>query len=231
MPNPFYFDESDIAQRVVWKNQNAKNICSIGKVTAINANPISVNVQPLINYFDPIIKWREFQEIDYVPVIQMQTATYSINTPLNIGDTGILLWFDREVYTCLLAGASQPTTPNSGSLNDINACVFLPIMPSFTLANTLLPKGVDITSSSISLLSELLSTTNNLTTTLGDITNLLTALSAFCVTCEGSSDTVLAGAATTLAAAIVPIATSITTVTTAIGEITTAFTTFKGAQS
>ena len=160
MSNPFIHDENDIAERVLWAFQNSKNQCSIGQVVTINAAPVSVNVQPLINYFDKISNWQQFPILNNVPVAQMQTKFFSINTPLNVGDIGILLWFDREVYSCLLAGATTPTTPDSGNLSDVNACIFLPILQPFTLANPLLPTGVDIISNPagipISLMTELL---------------------------------------------------------------------------
>ncbi len=175
MSNPFYEDESNIADQCIWKDSNGKSQCSIAKVTAINSSPVSVNIQPLVNYFDQTAGWTTYPILQNIPVIQFQTAAYSIVTPLNVGDTGLVLWFDREAYTTLLAGAVTPTTPDSGNMSDINACVFLPILPSFTLASSLKSIGLDFISSRISLLTQL----QNLCT---QLTNLTTALAALTVT-------------------------------------------------
>lgn len=229
--NPFIHDEADAAKRLIFSLQNLKSQCSIAKVSSINATPVSVNIQPLVNYFDTISGWEQYPVLNFVPVAQMQTSKFSFNLPLNVGDIGIVLWFDREVYTCLLNGATTPTIPDSGDLSDTNACVFIPMMQPFGLANTLLPSGVDIISSQISLLTQLLSTMNNISTTLTDISSLLTALSTFAVACEASTtDPILVSAATALAAALPSIATSISSVATSITSITTNLTTFKGGQ-
>jgi hypothetical protein len=165
MTDPFFVDNAQIAERVVWSNQNHKSQCSIAKVMAVNSSPVSVDIQPLVNYFDQIAGFTPYIVIPSVPVVQLQTSAYSINTPLNIGDTGLVIWFDREVYTTLQAGATTPQAPSSGDLYDVGACVFLPILTSFALANPLKTNGVDFISSQVSLLTQLL--------------NLLTGLSTF----------------------------------------------------
>lgn len=207
MSNPFIHDENDIAERVVWKMQNSKSQCSIGKVVSINLTPVSVNVQPLINYFDVIAGWKPYPILNSVPVAQFQNTAFSINTPLNVGDVGLLLWFDREVYTCLLAGATSPTTPDSGDLSDLNACIFIPIVQPFAKANPLLPAGVDIISNyagtPISLMTEILA--------------LLTGLTA-CATALSTATTF--GNINEAGSALL----------TVLSQVTTALTNFKGAQ-
>jgi len=230
--NPFFYDEADIAQRVIWKNQNAKSQCSIGQVVSINTSPVSVNIQPLVNYFDLISKWETYPVLNNIPVAQMQTATYSFNTPLNIGDTGLILWFDREVYTTLLAGATTTQIPNSGSMNDVNACVFLPLMQAFSLANQLLPNGVDFISSEVSLMTQLLNLLTQLTSLLTELTTFNTALETAGLPYVGAPTMPVVGAypiAVTAAATASNV--TIATISTAIGVITTMLTTFKGAQT
>lgn len=215
--NPFFHDESDIAQRVVWKNMNAKSSCSIASVVGINAAPVSVSIQPLVKYFDQIGGWTSYPVLKYVPVAQMQTVAYSINTPLKVGDTGLVLWFDREVYTCLQAGATTTTTPDSGNLFDTNACVFLPLMPAFNLANQLMPSGVDIISAEVSLITQLL-------TLLTDLNTYLAAIVTAGVPYAGAPTMPVVGAyPIALTAASTSLISEITT-------IITALTTFKGAQ-
>lgn len=207
MSNPFIHDEADIAERMIWNYQNSKSYCSIAKVTQINASPVSVNIQPLVNYFDRVANWQPYPILNNIPVAQMQTGSYSINTPLNVGDIGLTIWFDREVYTCLLSGATTPTTPDSGNLADTNACIFVPIVQSFSSANVLVPQGVDITSvhagTPISLMTQLLT--------------LLDGLSTFITTMQTVSNF---GAINTAATSLLPI----------LNTLVTNLTNFKGAQ-
>lgn len=170
MINPFFQDSSDIAERVYWKNDNASNKCSIAKVVGINSSPVSVNIQPLVNYFDQSIGWTPYPILSFVPLAQMQTVLYSINLPLNIGDTGLVLWFDREVYTTLLAGAISPQAPESGDMNNVSACVFIPMLSSFNIASQIKNTGIDILSAEVSLLTQLINLcmqTSALATALG----------------------------------------------------------------
>lgn len=223
----FFVDGSDVAMRCIWKVMNGKSQCSLAKVVAINASPISVNIQPLVNYFDQIGGFRAYPVLQNVPVAQNQTASYSIKTPLNIGDTGIVLWFDREVYTNLLAGASSTSSPNSGDLSDQNACVFLPMLPAFSLANPLKPNGVDFVSSQISLMTELSTLLSQLNTFMSDMNTFLQAI-------------VTAGAAATnpltpvyssaLSAAATSFETPLALIITQLNTVTTDLTTFKGSQ-
>jgi hypothetical protein len=216
--NPFFHDASDVTKKLIWLNENSKNTISIGKVMKINASPVSVNIQPLINYYDVITQWEEFPILQNVPVAQLASSVFSLNTPLNVGDTGLILWFDREAYTCLLAGASTTTTPSSGALNNVNACVFIPILQSFALANTLEPSGVDIISSDVSLLTQLLNLSNSLTTL---ATALVTAGNAY----------IAAPTLPNVLVYVTAVNAAATSLNTAIAQVTTMLTTFKGAQS
>lgn len=231
VPNPFFRDESHIADRCIWRYANGKSICSIGKITQINTSPVSVNVQPLVNYFDGLAGYTEYPILQYIPIIQMQTTAYSINTPVNIGDTGILLWFDREVYTTLLAGASATNSPSSGNLRDINACVFLPILPSFTLANSLQSTGVDIISANISLLTQLTNLLSQLLSLLSDMNTFLAAIVTAGASYAGSPSMPVVGAyPIALTAASQAFEMLITNITQQITDINMNLTTFQGAQ-
>ena len=231
IPNPFFHDESHIADRCIWRYANGKNICSIGKVTQINSSPVSVHIQPLVNYFDRLGGFTEFPILEYIPITQMQTTTYSINTPVNVGDTGIILWFDRETYTTLLAGALVPNTPSSGNLKDINACVFLPILPSFTLANSLQNTGVDFISANISLLTQLTNLLTQLISLLTDMNTFLAAIVSAGSTYAGAPTMPVVGAyPIALTAAATAFETLITAITAQIELINTNLTVFKGEQ-
>ena len=154
MSSPFYFDESQIADRCIWRDRNGKSQCSIAKVVQVNSTPVSVNIQPLVNFYDQTVGFRQYPVLVNIPVAQIQTAISAILTPLNVGDTGIVLWFDREVYTTLSLPLPIPNTPNSGDLSDVGACVFLPMLPSFGAASPIQSSGVDFISNTISLLTQ-----------------------------------------------------------------------------
>jgi hypothetical protein len=216
--NPFFHDASDVTKKLIWLSQNSKNTISIGKVVSVNTSPVSVNVQPLINYYDVISQWEEFPILQNVPVSQMGSAVFSVNAPLNIGDTGMILWFDREVYTCLLAGATTSTIPSSGSLNNVNACVFVPFLQSFALAQALESNGFDIISSEVSLLTQLLNLSNSLTSL---ATSLVTAGNAY----------IAAPTLPNVLVYVTAVNAAATSLNTAIAQVTTMLTTFKGAQS
>lgn len=162
MRNPFLNDSADVFDRMLQAWQNNTNTCSIGKVTSITG--VTVSVQPLIKYFDPVTKWETHPILDNIPISQMQTPLYSIRTPLVVGDIGLLLWFDREVYSSLKEGATDPIIPDSGDLNDANACVFIPIMQPFTTALPPQSKGVEFVSIEIKLMEQLLALLSNLST-------------------------------------------------------------------
>jgi len=209
---PFLNDEYDIVNRAIYNAMNSKSSCSVGYVVGINTTPVSVNIQNGIKYFDKIQGFQEPPILSNVPVMQLSNAVYSIKTPLNVGDIGLILWFDREVYSYLLSSSVSSIEPDSGNLYNENACVFLPIMQKFSQANILRQTGVDIVSSEISLITEIVS--------------LLTGLTTFCTTVAAAPTTnpltpayaaVIAGAATALNASLV--------------SLNTAFTTFKGAQT
>lgn len=159
MSNPFMHDESDIAERVYWKMQNAKSQCSIGKIVTLNSSPLSVDIQPLVRYFDPIAGWQDYPVLKHVPLGQFQTEGGGVKLPLVPGNLGMILWFDREVYTCLTAGATSVTTPDSGSLDDQNACIFLPLVQVPSKGNPIAASGVDFVSkyqgTTISFMTEL----------------------------------------------------------------------------
>lgn len=235
----FFNDTSDVAERVVWKNANAKSQCSIGIVTGINASPVSVNIQPLVNYFDQIQGYSQYPELKFIPIAQMQQTAYSINLPVNVGDTGIVLWFDREVYTTLAQAVASPKSPESGDMMNVSACVFIPILPFFPKALPLKTTGVDIMSIGpsqltgnpmISLLGELIALVMQLTTYMGDMSTFLQAI-VMAGAGIGPTDPVLG----TYPAALSVASTSLNTqITTAINlqliKIQNDLTTFLGSQ-
>lgn len=209
---PFLNDEYDIVSRTIYNTMNSKSSCSVGTIVGINVSPVSVNIQNGIKYFDKIRGFQEPPVLSNVPVMQLSNLAYSIKTPLNVGDIGLILWFDREVYTYLLSASVTSIEPDSGTLNNENACVFLPIMQKFSQANPLKPEGVEIASGEVKLIEELI--------------NLTTALTTFCAAVAVAPvanpltpaySTAITGAATALE----------TTVTTVVTKLTL----FKGPQT
>lgn len=120
----FLTDDYELTQQALWDFQNSLFICSIAKVTKVTDKTVSI--QPLVNYFDKNNGFKPMLELDEVPVFQLWTKTASIQFPVIAGDTGIVLWFDREIEEALKNAA--PTIPSSGNLNNAQACVFIPFL-------------------------------------------------------------------------------------------------------
>jgi hypothetical protein len=215
---PFLNDEYDIANRAIFNALNSKSSCSVGTVVKINASPVSVDIQNGVKYFDKIQGFQTPPVLSNIPVMQLSNAAYSIKTPLNIGDVGLILWFDREVYTFLLNAGVTPVEPDSGNLNNEAACVFLPIMQKFSQANTLKPLGVEIQSGEVKLIEELI----NLTTALNTFSTLLITAGAGFV--GHPTDPVLGAYPNAVSAAATGILSSVVT-------LTAKLTAFKGLQT
>jgi hypothetical protein len=152
---PFFYDEADIIERAIWNDKNQSHRCSIGKIVSVNQNPRSVDVQPLIRYFDKVDKWKDPPILTHVVVGNLNNQNYTFHLPLNPGDLGLLLWADREIYSCLFNGKGNITTPDSGDLDDLNACIFLPIISSFSDQQMFKSAGVEIESSGIKLIEQI----------------------------------------------------------------------------
>lgn len=215
--NPFINDEYDLIKRVMFNQLNSQSICSIGTIVAINTSPVSVDVQPCIKYFDRNEGFQIPPILGNVPIAQVSNNLFSVKTPVNIGDVGIILWFDREVYSWLLDPSASPKEPESGTLHNEAACIFLPFLQKFSVSPTLAQTGVDIESSSVSLMTQLITLLTDLNTFLA---SLITAGAPY------------AGAPTMPVVGAYPIAVTAaaTLLETAVTTITSALTTFKGAQ-
>lgn len=176
--NAFINDAHDMTQRAIWNYSNYKTICSVGTVTAVNASPVSVNVQPLVKYCDTLSEgvWQEYPELVNVPLAQLGTSAYSVYSPINVGDMGIILWCDREIYTALSQSNPTVVQPNSGELSELNACIFLPFLQLFNKANTIQSSGYDVISSDVSLVNSIINDVNNLTNLLSTLTTFNTAI-------------------------------------------------------
>jgi len=243
--NPYMNDEYDLTKKILLNHLNSKSNCSLGTITAINSNPVSVNIQPVIKYFDKIEGFLECPILQNIPIAQISNSLSSVRMPLNVGDVGIILWFDREVYSWLKNASTAPKSPDSAVLYNESACIFIPFIQKFSNSPTIKTTGVDIISSNgsndISLMTELITSMNDVKTTLNDITSLLSDLTTFCgaIVTAGIPGTTpltnvysgaLSTAATALSISLTSITSSIATVTASIATVTNDLTTFKGAQ-
>lgn len=140
--SPFLTDTFDMTQQSLWEFQNSLLICSIGQVVAVTGNKASI--QPLVNYFDKNNGFQTMPVLQNVRIAQLFSNTASIQYPVTTGDTGIILWFDREIETALKA--NTPSDPSSGSLSNANACVFLPFLSAQAPSVPLPTDGVKINS-------------------------------------------------------------------------------------
>lgn len=204
--NPFLHDEYDLIERALFNQNNSKNYCSLGTITAINSSPVSVDIQPVINYFDKLDGFKTPPILKKIPVAQISNGMASLKFPLSVGNVGVILWLDREGYSWLDSSTVGPKAPDSGNLINDSACLFIPIFQKFSNAPTVKNLGVDIVSSNISLLQQLLTLLTNLTTF---CTSVSTATTTNPLTPAYSAQ--LAAAASTLSSSISTLSANLTT--------------------
>ena len=152
--SPYLSSNFDIAQRLIEKNNNTQVICSIASVQKVNADPVSVDVLPLINFFDPNFGYTPWDVLPSIPVLQQASAAVQVKLPISVGDVGVILCFHREVFSYLRQGGGQKD-PESGVVYDAANCFFLPFLSPFALQPALKPSGYDVVSQGISLLKQL----------------------------------------------------------------------------
>lgn len=221
--NPFVNDEFDLTSRINFSNRNSKSSCSVGSIVAINTSPVSVNIQPAIKYFDETAGFQEPQILQNIPVAQIASSSASVRFPLNVGDVGVILWFDREVYSWLENASVGPIAPDSGNLHNEAACIFIPLVQKFSQAPAVKNTGVDFVSEGQSLMTQLIEENNKLLT---HYSNLLTYLTAWAAINPSDPPTSLAN----LKIAASVLQTNVTTSVTNLTTINTKLTTFKGDQ-
>lgn len=161
--NCFLGDNYESFRRSFWSMMNSRQTISIAKITGISTiTSGTVDIQPLIQHFDKNSGFVDYPVIKGVPITQMASTQYSINIPVNIGDVGLVLWVDREVFTWLFGSASGSHAPESGEMNNANDCIFIPFVQKFSQAPTLKQTGVEFMSAGIKLMQELITMTTNM---------------------------------------------------------------------
>lgn len=233
MLNPFLNDDASVINKAIDMNSSYKVSCSVAKVTAINKNPISVDVQPLVKYCDIFSeeRWLDYPELTQVPLAQLFGSKFSVKLPINVGDTGIVLWCDREVFSALSQTTPLTTEPASGELSDLQACVFIPAMPLFALAPQIKQKGLEFVSDNVELVGELLVLVQNVLDTLAALqtfsSELITAGAPYA---SSPSAPVTGSYAIEVAKAATNMNNSIANVTSSCNDVLSKLTKFKGDQ-
>lgn len=231
--NPFLNDDADTINRAIWSYANYKNKCTLASVVAVNSSPVSVDVQPLVQFSDINSdgKWRDYPVLREVPLAQAASATYAIKYPINDGDTGFLLFCDREIFTALGASSATITQPAYGELDELQACIFVPMLPLFQLAPTIQQNGVDFVSSNVSLLAELQTFVQQLLDTLTGLQTFDSALIAAGAPYAGAPSAPMTGSyAIAVTAAANSLNTSIATITSSCNTILAKLEQFVGDQ-
>lgn len=232
--NPFMNDEFDLNKRMQLNQLNSTSSCSIGTVVAINSSPVSVDIQPSIKYFDREVGFVTSPVLKHIPLAQIANSSSSIKLPLNPGDVGVILWFDREVYSWLDSSSAGSLAPGSGTFNNDSACIFIPLIQKFSQAPVVKNTGMDFISSGQSLMTQLLEELQALTTLLTSLTTFNTALivAGAPYAGPGGSTAPMQGAyAIAVTAAATVLNTAISAVGSSLASVATALTTFKGAQT
>jgi hypothetical protein len=104
LESPFLTDTYDIAQQLIWDFQNSLCICSVGVVKEVTEK--SVTLQPLVKYFDKNNGYKDFPKLLKIPVSQLTVISGGLKIPVIVGDTGVIIWFDRDVTDGLKAKVS-----------------------------------------------------------------------------------------------------------------------------
>jgi len=161
--NCFLGDDYERFRRSFWSMMNSRQTISIAKITGISTvTSGTVDIQPLVQHFDKNAGFVDYPVIKGVPITQMASSQYSINTPVNVGDVGLVLWVDREVFTWLFGSASSSHAPESGEMNNANDCIFIPFVQKFATAPALKQTGLEFMSAGIKLMQELITLTTNM---------------------------------------------------------------------
>jgi hypothetical protein len=161
--NCFLGDDYENFRRSFWSMMNSRQTVSIAKVTGISTiTSGTVDIQPLVQHFDKNSGFVDYPEIKGVPITQMASPQYSINVPVNLGDVGLVLWVDREVFTWLFGNTSGSHAPESGEMNNANDCIFIPFLQKFSKAPVLKQTGLEFMSAGIKLMQELITMTTNM---------------------------------------------------------------------
>ena len=105
--NPFMNDEYDLIKKTLLNHLNSKSNCSIGSIVSVNSSPVSVDIQPAIKYFDKTEGFLESPILKNIPIAQISNNISSMRMPINPGDVGIIIWFDREVYSWLKSSSTR----------------------------------------------------------------------------------------------------------------------------
>jgi hypothetical protein len=221
--NPFLPDSFEQFKRYLFDEQNSTPSASIATVVNVSAtNKSCVDIQPSVKYFDKNTGFTTYPKLLSVPVFQLAGSTHAISASIVPGDVGLVIWVDREIYSWLTSSSPIPAAPESGSLHNVNACVFIPCMQKFSQAPALQSSGMEFMSMGIKLMQELITMATNM----GTFANsLVTAGSVPTFTWTPG-----AGGSAVSPAYQVQVTTAANTFVTQMTTTQTKFTTFKGSQ-
>lgn len=219
--NPFLATNTSISKRLIDEDADRKLTTSIAKVTAVNSDPVSVDIQPLIQQWYTAAGWQTMPEIKQVPISLPCSNEFSFRFPVNIGDVGVVVWFHRDAWSWLNSPSEAPSQPDSGDTNDYFSCCFFPFMQKFSNQYELKQSGVDFLSSGVSLLTQMIAIVD---TMVSDLSNKLQTLAPLPVAVT------VAGAPGTGTADVTQINLISTSLTPALENIKSQLETFKGQQ-
>jgi len=159
--NPFLPDSFEQLKRALFSFHNNIPKVSIGSVSAVNQS--TVDVKPSIQYFDNNAGFQDYDVLHSLPVFTLFSSQHSVKLPINPGDSGLVIWVDREIYTWLSSSSSSSAPPESGTSHNVNNAIFIPCITKFSNV-TLKNSGMEFLSAGIQLLGELISLATKLST-------------------------------------------------------------------
>lgn len=95
-----------------------------GKITAYDATDQRAQVQVLLKSKSAAGQLFEPKPIPNVPVLFQRSGGVAHTDPVSVGDTGMLIFFDRSIDAWLEQGGM--VDPKSRRHHDLNDCAFLP---------------------------------------------------------------------------------------------------------
>ncbi len=183
----------------------ALNCVKIGMIQSIDYTTMTATVQIV---FQQAMRDGSFQNVSVltdVPVFTPQGGGYSMQFPIEVGDTAILLFADRNIDNWFQAGGVQP--PADGRLHALSDAIAIVGLNGLTS-----PLGIAPSASEARLIDRAGTTKVGISggkvtiagasgqTLLTVLNNLITALEALTVTVSGSTGTVSPATVTALQA-------------------------------
>lgn len=101
------------------------NVCLPATVTKYNSSNNTVSLQPAIQVVLTDNTFLDMPQIFDIPVLELGGKGLSVKIPLQVGDTGIVIFCDRDIT--LFKQEKKNTQPNTLRKHDLSDGIFIPM--------------------------------------------------------------------------------------------------------